>query len=261
MLPLLLPAFEIGSSIYEFYESYETSDYREDMTEQLNKNSSILTGLEEKMSEQSFILSGLQTSMGVLGATSVASLSVSTFSLYKINQISKDIKNLSSQIDSGFIDMKHFISEEISQLINHQQQVKLSEAYEYYQKASQNFQRSLTISDMELRKHSLFKSMEHLDNALIIYDSQKKFQDLSAAGYLRQLEIIIIIESLKSQLYITMGENSAGKDHYSDLYNRVNKELKKIANYACKDTIDLILLDTFLLKNNDMKLIECRLKS
>lgn len=256
MLPILSFAFQVGKTIYQ---ENETSNYRESVEEQLNHQTNILTEVQDTMNEQSLILAGLQTSMGVLGVASIASLGTSVFSLYKINQVSKELKEVSHKIDSGFIDMKYFISKEVSELINYQQKVKLSEAYEYYQKAVQNLQRSLTISNPDLRKHSFLNSMAYLDKALIIYDSQKKFQDLSPAGHLRQLEIIMIIESFKSELYIIMGENSTGKDHYSDLYKRVNKELLEISSFACRDTIDLILLDTYILKNNDLKVIENKL--
>jgi len=222
MLPILSFAFQVAKSIYQ---ENETSNHRESVEEQLNHQTNILTEVQGTMNEQSLILAGLQTSMGVLGVTSVASLGTSVFSLYKINQISKELKEVSHKVDSGFIDMKYFISKEVNKLIDYQQKVKLSEAYEYYQKAVQNLQRSLTISDLDLRKHSLLKSMEYLDRALIIYDSQKKFQDLSPAGHLRQLEIVMIIESFKSELYMILGEYSTGRDHYSDLYRRVNKEL------------------------------------
>ena len=276
MLPILMPIIKtLGSFAYEAYKGHqkderlssiessldEQSSTLSEIETSMAEQSSLLSGIETSISEQGFILSALQTSMGVLGVTSIASVATSAFSLYKINQISKEIKNLPSHIDNGFIDMKYFISEEISGLINHQQQVKLSEAYEYYQKALQRFQRALSIGDRELRKHSLLKSIEYFDKALIIYDSQKKFQNLSSAGEFRQLETVMIIESWKSEIYMMMGEVSASKDNYSDLLNRVNKELKEIANSACKHTIDLILLDTFLLKNNDLKLIEHKLSS
>jgi len=258
---LLKGVWDVGLAVHEGEKLASIENSNNEIIESLATQTTMLSGLQTSMDEQSFLLAGLQTSMSVMGVASIASLGVSGLSLYKINQVSKEIKNLSSQIDNGFIDMKYFISEEMKALIKHQEKVKLSEAYEYYQKALQILQRSLIISDLELKKYSLFKAMEHFDKALIIYDSQKKFQDLSSAGHLRQLEITMIIEALKAELYMMMGEVTAGKNHYSDLLNRVNSELTQISNNACRDTIDLILLDTFLLKNNDIKLIEQKLRS
>jgi len=257
---------KLGFSAYNAYSKYKQDkmlssieESNADIIDKLDIQSTMLSDLQISMDTQSVILSGLQTSMSIVGATSIASLGLSAFSLYKINQLSKDIKNLSHNINNGFLDMKYFVSKEIQGLIEHQQKVKLSKAYEYYQKGVQILQRTLTIKDLEFKKFSLFKAMEHFDKALIIYDSQKKFQNLSPISHLKQLEIIIILEALKAETYIIIGEIDTGKDHYSDLLKKINNELKEISNGACQHTIDLILIDTFLLKNNDLKLIEERL--
>lgn len=218
-----------------------------------------LQNIENLLQQQSVVLSGLQTSMGLLGVGSILNLGCSAFSLYKINKISKDINILSNKIDRGFLDMQYFISEEIKFIIDHQQKVKLSEAYTYYQKALENFQRSLAITDKEIKNKSLFSSIEQLDKSLIIYDSQKAFQDLSIAGQLKQLEIVAMITSVKAEIYFLMGEAVAGKDHYSDLLKLMDKELKNIGNNACENTIDLILSDTFYLRLYDLKLIKQKL--
>jgi len=72
---------------------------------------------------------------------------------------------------------------------------------------------------------------------------------------LKHLEIIALIEGLKSETYFLLNEEEAGKQHYSELYKKMDTELKLIAEMADDKTIDFIISDTEALRNNDMKLI------
>lgn len=214
------------------------------------------------LEQHTTMLSGIQTGLSLVSCTTVATLALSMVSLYKIHQISKDIKKISkdikkvsTQIDSGFLDLKYFVQNQIEISFNKTQKIHLEEAYNYYLRAIQNIKRASTMKNLDIQNHTLVDSIKQLDTAFVIYNSRKDLNINNNVEQLKQLELIIAIEGLKSEVYFLLGEIETGKDHYSDLYKRVDKELKEISKMASEKTIDLILSDTMLIRNNDMKYI------
>jgi hypothetical protein len=236
----------------------------------VNLNTEMIGGVSQTLDSQSIMLSGLQSSMGALGAGSVLIAGMGAFTLYKVaklsgkidnlsNEINGNFKNISRDIENGFLDMKYFVSQNIDILIDHHSKVKLSEAYHLYQKGIQNFNRAIRMKNREFMNQTFLQTISNFDNSLVIYNSQGEFQNLNPAQKMKQLQIVTMIESMKSEMFFLIGERNAGLDHYSDLRVRLDKELKNIAQMSDAQTINLILQDTYLIRNNDMKYLDKKL--
>lgn len=170
--------------------------------------------------------------------------------------MSNDIKEMKSQINDGFIDLKHFVGESFNGLIDHQQKVKLSEAFQHYLKGVSLLQRSLVIKDQEIMKQNLLNAINRFDDASVIYDSQKSISTTTAAVGIRVLEANSTVEAIKAETYKLLGEKEASIDSYSDLFKKLKTDLKEISERVTPDDIDLVIQDSYFLHQNDIKFIE-----
>ena len=277
MLPLIIPILGVLSTVVGGVAGVNSIIKDGEQLDTLNQGLEIINQQTGLLNANSIMLSGLQSSMGFLTNVSMVGVGLSAFSLYQTHKLSKNMQknmkhisdnmehisnkmdtnflNIQNQINNGFLDLKHFTNEKIEFSFNETQRLRLKEGFQSYSQANKNIKTALNIKDIDSKKLTLLSSQKQLDDALIIYNAREELNVNSSVTKLKHLEIIALIEGLKSETYFLLNEEEAGKQHYSELYKKMDTELKLIAEMADDKTIDLIISDTEALRNNDMKSI------
>ena len=237
---------EIGGAVYGSFE--------------VHLQTSILSEIRQEEKQQTLLLEGLHTSLGLMASGAFLVSGLSVFSLYRINQLRKSLTRLSSQVDHGFLDLKNFVQECTDVVIDYHYKTNVSQAYQHYLKGMQDLQSALRLVNFEHRNPLLYKSKMHFDQALIIYESQSIIKSNHPAELLKNLEMIAIIESMQGMLWFLLGEPKEAIRAFSSLYQNLDIKLKEIGELADDKTIDLIILDTQAIRNNDMKLLNSYLQ-
>ncbi len=119
----------------------------------------------------------------------------------------------------------------------------------------QDLQSALRLENLEHKNHLLYKSRTHFDQALIIYDSQSLIKSQNSVELLKQLEMTAIIESMQGMLWFLLNEPAEAICAFKALYQKLDTTLKKIGEHVDEKTIDLTIMDTQTIRNNDMKLL------
>lgn len=261
--PHILRTSDIANTVWGNWEEHQQTSILNDLIREEHHQTSILESLVQEGYQQTLLLEGLQTSLGLVMSGTMLLSGLSVFSLIKINQISKnirqlrgDITNLSTQVDRGFWDLKNFVQDRTDAVIDYQYKTNVSQAYQHYCKGMQDMQSALRLENVEHKNHLLYKSRTHFDHALIIYDSQALIKSQDGAEMLKQLEMTTIIESMQGMLWFLLQEPAEAVCAFKALYQKLDTKLKKIGEHVDEKTIDLILMDTQLIRNNDMKLLK-----
>ncbi len=120
-------AFDSGNAAYSSWEEHQQTSILNNLIREEHQQTSIIESLVQDGHHQTLLLEGLQTSLGLIMSGTILLSGLSVFSLIKINQISKnirqlrgDVKHLSSQVDRGFWDLKNFIQERTDSVIDYQ---------------------------------------------------------------------------------------------------------------------------------------------
>lgn len=251
--PYLKNAFELGNAGYSSLEEHNQT--------------SILENLIQEGHQQTILLEGLQTSLGLIISGTTLLSGLSALSLYKINQIGKninqlrkDVSNLSSQVESGFLDLRNFVQERTDIVIDYHYKASISQAYQHYCKGMQDLQSAIRLGNLKHKDHLLYKSRTHFDQALIIYDSQSLIKSQNSVELLNQLEITTIIESMQGMLWFLLNEPSEAICAFKTIHQKLDIRLKTIGEHVDEKTIDLILIDTQAIRNNDMNILNSYFK-
>ncbi|MBB1126986.1 hypothetical protein [Thiospirillum jenense] len=250
-LPLLM---KTAGFVFSLLDDNQETALLESIHQETNQQTSLLESILWETNQQTLLLEGVQTSLGLIGVGTVLNLGLSVFSLYKINQLSKNVNQLRKDVKEGFWDLKNFVQERTDAVIDYQYQSIVSEAYYHYCQGVKDIQTALRLkNNNEHKKRLLYKSQTHFSEALIKYNSQALIKSHNAAEMLKHLEMITIVEGMQGALWFLLGEHREGTHTFKEIYKHLDTKLKTIGQHVDEQTFDLVLMDTHAIRSEDMK--------
>jgi hypothetical protein len=209
----------------------------------------------------------LQASTAVIGVGVVAVAALAAVGLWQILKLRQEVATLRSEIKEGFIDLKQFIREQNTDLIEHLDRVAadiefrhhrtiLSRAYGLFTQATLRLQSALTIQDSTLRMSEISAARDMMFKALSDYNCPEILIDVTSAGYIRRRECVWAILQAIVFTYQLQGEFQAVDQRLGELNATIRQDAMKAINLAQTSTeLDFLFPEILRIHDHDLQVV------
>lgn len=217
-------------------------------------------GLVDSMAEQSAMLSSIQSSISAIGFAATAGCALSAVNVYQLVKVQKTLTQLNQKVDDGFIDLKLFMNERLENLLEEQQRRRLAEAYHLYLCGLERLKTAFVVNDVLNRNNAITHCISEFNSALSIYDSSYDNQHSNLAAKLRRLECCWSIQGSIAEAYAMQEEYEASLYSYKKLQQRIFNETDNFVSSLNQDSHNFITADLHWIYQNDIKILDAKIK-
>ncbi|MBB1126568.1 hypothetical protein [Thiospirillum jenense] len=212
--------------------------------------------LQETLDQHTVMLSAIQSSLTAIGTAATMGCALSAVSVFQLLLIQKSLKRIEKKLDTGFLDLKVFVQEKIDNLLDQQQQQRLSEGFHYYLQGVEEMKSAILMTNPDNKRLALNESISMFRKALAIYDSRQDYNNTNLPARLRRMECAWAIEAMIAEVYSLQQEYSASINSYKKLKNRITAEVCFMEDKISEADFQFILSDFCHIYENDFVIID-----
>ena len=197
-------------------------------------------------------VAALQTTTAVIGVGVAVTAALSAVNLWQTLKLGQDIEQLRYEVNEGFIDIKHILSNQGIEIIQHIDRVAedvefrnhrtiLARAYGVFVQAVSRLQLAIGLQDLSLQMSEITAVRNMLFQALSDYENDQLLTNLCSAGKIRRRECVWAIEQAIIITLELQGEYQAVIERLSALDTKIRKDAYN-AIIACDSQVELDFL-------------------
>ncbi|WP_228056375.1 hypothetical protein [Microcoleus sp. LEGE 07076] len=213
-------------------------------------------------------LAVMQATVAVIGVGAVSSAVLSAVNFDQVLKIREEAKHQKLKIKDGFIDLRHILKDRGVEVIQQIFQVahdsnfekhrqKLVNGYDVFSKAVKRCQSALTLPDIKLRNSEINSGRDMLFQALKIYDNPSLLEAVSAAGLIRKMECVWVIEQAIALTFELQRAYDKASDRLLGLQSKIRQELLTVVKGCQSESeLDFLFPEATRILGHDLSVIE-----